>query len=179
MARERASGRVWARLGFLALVLWFAPAELVAQGAGCLLQPAGAPPRQVIRCGGGLTVEAAAGADYTLVDRDRDGAPDSATLRGGALLVDAPARSVRRGFQIQTPQAIAAVRGTTWAVDAAGGKTAVFVVTGKVSVRRPARGRAVSLGPGEGVDVDSGTAPLEVKRWPAERAASLLARFGR
>ena len=162
---------------FLLLFL-FAPAELAAQGASCLLQPAGMPARQIIRCGDGLSVQAAAGADYTLVDHGRDGIPDSATLRGGALLVDAPPRADRRGFQIHTPQAVAAVRGTEWAVDVAAGKTAVFVVTGQVSVRRP-RGPAVSLGPGEGVDVEPGTAPLQVKRWPAERAASLLARFGR
>jgi hypothetical protein len=35
------------------------------------------------------------------------------------------------------------------------------------------------LRPGEGVDVEPGTASLQVKRWSAERAASLLARFGR
>ena len=163
--------------GLLGLLLVSADAE--AQGVGCLLQPTGAPPRQVIRCGGGLTIEAAAGADYSLVDGDQDKVPDAASLRGGALLVDAPARSGKRGFRIDTPQAIAAVRGTQWAVDVAAGKTAVFVVTGQVSVRRAAGGRGVSLGAGEGVDVGPGAAPLEVKRWPAERAAALLARFGR
>jgi hypothetical protein len=59
-----------------------------------------------------------------------------------------------------------------------GGKTAVFVVSGRVSVRRP-RGPAVSLEPGQGVDVEPGRTSLEVKRWSAERAASLLAGFGR
>jgi hypothetical protein len=34
------------------------------------------------------------------------------------------------------------------------------------------------LGPGEGVDVERGTDPLEVKRWGAARAAALLARLG-
>jgi ferric-dicitrate binding protein FerR (iron transport regulator) len=151
---------------------------VAAQDTGCLLQPTGIPPRQVIRCRGGLTVEAAAGSDYTLVDHGRDGIPDSAILRGGALLVNAPEQSGKRAFQIHTPQAIAAVRGTEWAVDVAGEKTAVFVVSGLVSVRRP-RGPPVSLRPGEGVDVEPGTAPLQVKRWSAERAASLLVRFGR
>jgi hypothetical protein len=166
-------------LGLAVLLLVFlAPAELESQETGCLLQPTGVPPRQVIRCGGDLRVEAAAGADYTLVDHGRDGIPDSATLRGGALLVNAPTRSGTPSFQIHTPQAIAAVRGTEWAVDVPGGKTAVFVVSGRVSVRRPG-GPAVTLGPGQGVDVGTDRAPLQVKRWSAERAASLLARFGR
>jgi len=36
----------------------------------------------------------------------------------------------------------------------------------------------VVLRPGEGVDVRSGSAPLEVRRWPAARASALLARLG-
>jgi hypothetical protein len=89
-------------------------------------------------------------------------------------------RSGRRSFEIRTPQAIAAVRGTQWTVDVAGGKTAVFVVTGRVSVRRVSGGTgSVNLSAGEGVDVEPGTAPLVVRRWPAARASALLARFGR
>ena len=160
------------------LMVSLAPGGLKAQETGCLLQPTGVPPRQVIRCRGGLTVEAAAGADYTLGDHGRDVIPDSASLRGGALLVNAPTRSGTPSFQIHTPQAIAAVRGTEWAVEVPGGKTAVFVVSGRVSVRRPG-GPAVTLGSGQGVDIGSDRAPLEVKRWSAERATSLLARFGR
>lgn len=177
MACERMFDRSWGILAFAAL-LFLAPSQLAAQGAACLLQPTGFPPRQVVKCGGGLTIEAETGADYTLIDHDRDGIPDAASLRGGALLVNAPPRPGKRGFQVHTPQAIAAVRGTEWAVDVPGPKTAVFVVSGLVSVRHP-RQPAVSLGPGEGVDVEPGTAPLQVKRWPAERAAALLARFGR
>ena len=76
-----------------------------------------------------------------------------------------------------TPQAIAAVRGTKWAVDAEGGKTSVFVVDGRVNVAR-ARGRGrVDLGPGEGVDVEA-SGELVVKRWPPARVAALMARLG-
>jgi ferric-dicitrate binding protein FerR (iron transport regulator) len=177
MDAKRTSFRILGKLVVL-ILMFCAPGKLSAQETGCSLQPTGFPPRQVIRCGAGLRIEAAAGADYTLVDHGRDGVPDAVRLRGGALLVNAPAQSGTRPFQVHTPQAIAAVRGTEWAVDVAPGKTAVFVVTGQVSVRRP-KGPAVRLGPGEGVDVEPGTAPLQVKRWPAERAASLLARFGR
>jgi len=127
-----------------------------------------------------LTIEAEAGADFNLVDQNRDALPDAVNLQNRAILIDAPAQSTRRGFRIMTPQAIAAVRGTRWAVDVAAGKTAVFVVTGRVSVRRVSGGSAgVSLGPGEGVDVEPGTTPLIVRRWPAARANALLARFGR
>jgi ferric-dicitrate binding protein FerR (iron transport regulator) len=163
----------------LAAIAFLNPADVMAQGATCVLQPAGFPARQVIRCGTGLTVEATAGADYTLVDHDRDAVPDAVTLRGGAVLVHAPARSGGRPFRVQTPQAIAAVRGTDRAVDAVGAKTSVFVVNGRVAVQRPGGARAVTLGPGDGVDVEAGAASLQVKRWSAERAAALLARFGR
>jgi ferric-dicitrate binding protein FerR (iron transport regulator) len=132
-----------------------------------------------LRCTDGLTIEAEAGADYTLRGRTSTSIPHEVVLRTGAILVNAPARTSGRGFQISTPQAVAAVRGTQWAVDVGGGKTSVFVVDGQVSVRRPATRRGVVLGPGEGVDVAADAAPLTVRRWPAERAAALLARFGR
>jgi hypothetical protein len=38
---------------------------------------------------------------------------------------------------------------------------------------------SVSLGPGEGVDVDASATPLDIKRWPAPRVAALMARLGR
>ncbi|MGZ2404638.1 hypothetical protein ACVIKO_001898 [Rhizobium ruizarguesonis] len=53
----------------------------------------------------------------------------------------------------------------------------MLVVRGSVAVRRPS-GEPVVLSPGEGVDVIGGTEPLVVRRWPAPRAAALLARLG-
>lgn len=155
------------------------PGTAQAQGIGCVLQAAGPPARQVLRCRDGLTIEAEAGADYTPLDRNRDGNPDAVTLRSRALFIDAQPRARSSGFEVLTPQAIAAVRGTQWAVDIAGGRTSVFVVNGRVSVRRPNARTGVSLGPGEGVDVEAGTGPLIVRRWAAARANALLARFGR
>ncbi|WP_201830111.1 FecR family protein [Microvirga zambiensis] len=153
--------------------------EALAQQNGCVLQTAGSPQRQVLRCRDGLTIEAEPGSTFSLVDRNRDAAPDAVNLQNRAILIDAPPAALRQGFQVQTPQAIAAVRGTQWVVDVSPGKTAVFVVNGRVSVRRATNTRSVNLGPGEGVDVEPGTAPLVVRRWPAARAAALLARFGR
>src|SRR5262249_17913735 len=97
---------------------------------------------------------------------------------GKALLLDVQKKSGGRIFQVNTPQAIAAVRGTRWAVDVAEGKTSVFVVNGRVNVGRTTRGeRQVVLGPGEGVDVEA-SAPLVVKRWAPARVSALMARLG-
>jgi hypothetical protein len=84
-------------------------------------------------------------------------------LRGGA-----------RKVEVITPQAIAAVRGTKWAVDVGSAK----IVSGSVDVRRPSTGGEVVLRQGDGVDVERGNTPLQVKRWGAPRVAALMARFG-
>ncbi|GJD53460.1 hypothetical protein OPKNFCMD_6235 [Methylobacterium crusticola] len=170
-----------ARAGVLAGALSVLAAHLAAlpaaaQGRSCTVTPYTDPPRQVLSCPDGFTLSAESGSSYRLIDRNRDGRPEAAELDGRGLLVDAPPR--RGGFQIMTPHAIASVRGTVWAVDVTASRTSVFVQTGAVSVRRPG-GPAVILGAGDGVDVEAGTAPLEVKRWGVERAAGLLGRFGR
>jgi ferric-dicitrate binding protein FerR (iron transport regulator) len=184
MAWDRASHRSFRlsamRLFLLAFVVYLSLHEnATAQGIGCVVQTA-ASQRQILRCRDGLTIEAEAGAAFNLVDQNRDAQPDAINLQSRAIFIDAPARSAGQGFQIMTPQAIAAVRGTQWAVDVSGSRTSVFVVNGRVSVRRvQGNTRSVSLSPGEGVDVESGTSPLIVRRWPEARAAALLARLGR
>lgn len=149
-----------------------------SNASGCALQPIGGTSRQLLRCQGGLTIIAEAGARYSLIDRNRDRRADAVRLQSKALLLELPAGSAGAGFQVITPQAIAAVRGTKWAVDASGGKTSVFVVRGQVAVQRPVAGSGVVLGPGEGVDVDQGTSALTIKRWPRARVSALMARFG-
>ncbi|UVF22215.1 FecR family protein (plasmid) [Microvirga terrae] len=162
-----------------ALAGLFTADAALAQGAGCILHPASAPSRQVLLCRNGLSLEAENGADYTLEDSDRDGEPDVVNLQTRAVLVNVEPRSSARHFQVRTPQAIAAVRGTQWAVEVVGSKTSVFVLRGRVGVHRSNTQRGVTLMPGEGVDVEPGTAPLTVRRWPTARANALLARFGR
>ena len=132
---------------------------------------------QMLRCEGGVTIVAESGARFTLQDRDGNGRVDSVDLGGKALLLEVPKKPGGNRFEVMTPQAIAAVRGTKWAVDVADGKTSVFVVNGKVSVARQAVDRVV-LGPGEGVDVEA-TGVLTVKRWPAAQVAALMARLVR
>jgi hypothetical protein len=113
-----------------------------------------------------------------LIDRNGDGLADGVRLRQKGLLLDARRRlSQLSGFVVVTPQAIAAVRGTKWAVDVQGRSTAVFVVNGVVSVEKTVSGDAVSLRAGQGVDVDRSAEPVVIKRWPAERVAALLGRF--
>lgn len=159
-------------------MLWLACAAASGQERtlGCATERDGGG-RQVLRCPDGLVIVIEAGARFGLVDRDGNGVADALTLRSKAVLVDGPAR--RAPFQVITPQAIAAVRGTEWAVDVGGGKTAVFVVSGRVSVRRTTSNAGVVLGAGEGVDVERGEAPLVVRRWGAPRVAALLGRLGR
>lgn len=159
-----------------AIALPLPHASAQSSGAGCVLEP-GAGGRNVLRCADGLSITVERGARYSLIDRNGDGEADGASLRSKALMIDGPAGAAG-GFKVVTPQAIAAVRGTRWAVDVSGGKTAVFVVRGRVSVQRATGGEGVVLRPGEGVDVDRGTGPLTVKRWPAARVAALLARLG-
>jgi ferric-dicitrate binding protein FerR (iron transport regulator) len=133
---------------------------------------------QTLQCEGGVTIVAENGAQYVLGDANHDGRIDSVELNGKALLLDVQGKSGGRKFQVSTPQAIAAVRGTRWAVDVAEGKTSVLVVHGRVKVgRRSAGDRQVVLGPGEGVDVEP-SAPLVVKRWAPARVSALMARLG-
>ena len=134
---------------------------------------------QTLRCRGDLIIVAEDGAKFTLQSHDKSGDVDAVDLQSKALLVDAPKQKPKHRFQVITPQAIAAVRGTKWAVDAQGSRTSVLVLSGQVAVRRPSGAGQVLLGPGEGVDVDRGsTEPLVVKRWPQPRVDALLARLG-
>src|SRR5215510_9182114 len=66
---------------------------------------------QVLRCGG-ATIVAEDGAKFKLQDRDKDGSVDVVDLQSKAVLVDAGKQRGRNRFEVTTPQAIAAVRGT-------------------------------------------------------------------
>lgn len=152
-----------------------------AANAGCTASPSAAG-TQTWRCDNGITIVAENGAKFELKDANRDGHIDSVELSSKALLLEVPKKPRGNPFKVLTPQAIAAVRGTKWAVDVADGKTAdaktsVFVADGRVGVSRRTRGRAVVLGPGEGVDVEA-TGPLTVKSWGRPRVDALMARLG-
>jgi ferric-dicitrate binding protein FerR (iron transport regulator) len=169
-----------ARAGFLPAAWTFL---LIAQAAaqpapnvGCT-SSASAAGTQTWHCDNGITIVAESGARFELKDANRDGHIDSVELSSKALLIEVPKKPGGNPFKVLTPQAIAAVRGTRWAVDVADAKTSVFVADGRVGVSRTSRGRAVVLGPGEGVDVEAAGA-LTVKQWGQPRIAALMARLG-
>lgn len=136
------------------------------------------PPGDLLTCRDGLVIRTERSSAYRLIERPGDRKPESAELTGRGLLIELPSGQGRKRFQINTPHVIASVRGTIWAVDVTALRTSVFVQRGLVEVRRLESRASVTLRPGEGVDVGD-TGALEVKRWPAQRAAALLARFGR
>ena len=159
------------------LAPWTTAALSQSQSLGCTLQRTTAG--HSLRCQNGVTIQAERTSRYSLIDRNGDGLADGVRLRQKGLLLDARQRlSPRSGFVVVTPQAIAAVRGTKWAVDVQGRSTAVFVVNGVVSVEKTVSGDAVRLRAGQGVDVNRSAEPLVIKRWPAARVAALLGRFG-
>lgn len=164
-------------LGALLIPLLPAGGSL-AQPARCNLEAVAGTTRQVLRCASGLMVMTETRTGFALVDANRDGNPEAVRLDSRAVMIEVPSGAVPAGFEVVTPQAIAAVRGTRWAVDVSEGKTAVFVVEGRVSVRRNADGTEVVLEPGQGVDVTDAPGPIEVKVWGAARVAALMARFG-
>jgi ferric-dicitrate binding protein FerR (iron transport regulator) len=171
--------RIWIAVAIVAADIAGVGRALAQQAALTCPTSATVNGTQTLRCAGGVTIIAESGAKFTLLDRDGNGRVDGVDLQGKAVFIEAPKQRAGRTFEVMTPQAIAAVRGTKWAVDAEGSKTSVFVDTGRVAVRRPAAPGQVVLGPGEGVDVDASTTPLEVRRWPQPRVAALMARLGR
>ena len=172
--------RVLARMTCVAVIcggLGVGAASAQPATMGCSSeQPANAA--QTLHCRGGVTIVAENGATYTLQSRSGSGIVDTVDLQSKALLVDAPKQRGKDRFEVTTPQAIAAVRGTKWAVDSQETRTSVLVLRGQVAVRRRAGDGQVLLGPGQGVDVDPSGAPLIVKRWPQPRVDALLARLG-
>ena len=84
----------------------------------------------------------------------------------------------RKDFQILTPLAIAAVRGTKWAVEVTTARTSVLVLSDTVGVTNRRLNRYVILTEGEGVDITPADTSLVQKTWGAARVRALLARFG-
>src|SRR4051794_25623890 len=145
--------RTLACAGYVALACFFLPAgNAVAQRAnlGCTSEPS-ASASQTLHCDNGITIVTESGAKFELKDRNRDGHVDAVELSSKALLLEVPKKPGGNRFEVLTPQAIAAVRGTKWAVDAADAKTSVFVVEGRVAGRRRKGSHSGALGPRGGV----------------------------
>jgi hypothetical protein len=165
-------------IGFAFIALAGAAVSAQAQPAACRSVPAtDGPPRTIISCRG-VTIEVERDARYGLGDPGRDGTPRTMQLEGGAALIEVE-RGARRQFQIQTPHAIASVRGTQWFVEAGTGTSAVLVLAGEVGVTARPTGAAAILGPTQGIDVTPGTDLQPVRVWGEPRVRAALARFGR
>jgi FecR-like protein len=156
-----------------------APARVAAQPAGCtLIADDRNPTEKILRCGDGLTIRNAPGTRYQMIDQGGQRPPGGARLDSGALMIEFAPGARQRNFQILTPHAIAAVRGTKWAVEVVPDRTSTLVLSGVVEVKRPRGRRGALLHPGEGADVSAGAGPIVVKRWAEKRVEALLARFG-
>jgi hypothetical protein len=164
----------------LALAWIGAAAPAFGQPAGCTLVPDDRHPQeQIMRCGDALTIHAAAETKYQVTGQTDSAPPTGVRLESGALLIEFTPSARAKNFQILTPHAIAAVRGTKWAVDVDPARTATLVLTGAVEVSHVRGGqRSAVLRPGEGADVTAKPGPVVVKRWAQKRVDALLARLG-
>jgi FecR protein len=159
-----------------------------AQSGACTLTPDKRNPNdKILRCGTELTITPAPGTVYRPGPAGADGLPESVQLDSGALLIEFNPKR-RREFQILTPQAIASVRGTKWAMDVTPMQTSTLVLNGEVAVARKNETENVVIGPGQGVDVENPGAPrslapykpdpIAVKQWGPAQVKALLDRFG-
>lgn len=163
----------------MAGALWLsASAPGFAQPAGCtLVADDRNPTEKILRCGDTLAIRNAAQAEYRPIGQHGQQAPTGVRLDSGALMIEFTPSERQKNFQIQTPHAIAAVRGTKWAVEVERGRTSTLVLSGTVAVTSPRATRSAMLHAGEGADVFAGTRRIVVKRWAQKRVDALLARF--
>ncbi len=170
---------LWPTCAIVSALIWLGvPAAVFGQPAGCtLVADERNPADKVLRCGEGLTIRTAPNTDFRLTGQDGGKPPTGAQLDAGALLIDFTPDARRRNFQILTPHAIAAVRGTRYAVEVGRARTSTLVLAGAVEVKRPRQTRGVLLRVSEGADVYAGTGLFAVARWAKPRVDALMARF--
>jgi ferric-dicitrate binding protein FerR (iron transport regulator) len=156
-------------------------APALGQPAGCTLVADDRNPKEkMLRCGDALTIRAAANSKYQRAGETGQSPPTEVRLESGALLIDFKPSERARNFQILTPHAIAAVRGTRYAVEVTPARSSTLVLEGEVEVSRARDGQrsARRLGVGQGADVTAKPGPVVVQRWDKKRVDALLARFG-
>jgi FecR protein len=153
---------------------------LPAQAAGaCALVPNDrTPSEKMLQCGENLTVRATPGARYQPLYKKGDPLPVGIRLNDGALLIEFHPAKPEEKFQILTPLAIAAVRGTKWAMDVTKAQTSTLVVDGVVAVTNRRLNQFVVLNEGQGVDITPTDTSLARHVWADERVRALLSRFG-
>lgn len=150
-----------------------------AAGGACALIPSDRDPSlKVLQCGQELTVRPASGAQYRPLYRKRQQLPAAIQLNDGALLIEFHPSSQQEKFQILTPLAIAAVRGTKWAMEVTSARTSTLVLDGSVAVTNRRLKKYVLLTEGQGVDITPSDTSITQKQWGEARVRALLSRFG-
>ncbi|MGH7164278.1 MAG: FecR domain-containing protein, partial [Nitrospiraceae bacterium] len=98
------------------------------------------------------------------------------TLAAGTFRALVNKLSPRDTFVVQMPTAVAAVRGTDWAVEARPDATALLVIKGQVAVSNqdPDIPGEVLVTEGEGTDVKGDQPPGKPKKWGQARIKALL-----
>jgi hypothetical protein len=182
--QHRPAAFVWGATALFSLGTWVA----LAQSGTCVLSPDTRSPKdKILRCGTALTITPAPGTVYWPAAAGEDGLPSSVQLDSGALLIEFNSKR-RREFQILTPQLVASVRGTKWAMEVKRGQTSTLVLTGEVTVARKNDPKTVVVAAGQGVDVaapelprsinGATPEPIAVKQWAPGRVKELLGQFG-
>jgi hypothetical protein len=161
------------------LVATVAASPAARAGGPCALVPnARDPSEKILHCGQTLTVQPAHGTRYRPIFKPGQPVPTGARLDDdGALLIEFHPSGEDRDFQILTPLAIAAVRGTKWAMEVTRARTSTLVLSGAVAVTNRHLNQYVVLTQGQGVDVSAQDTALTRKTWGEARIRALLARF--
>ncbi len=154
------------------------PGSARAAGACALVPNDRMPSEKMLQCGENLTVRATPGARYQPLYKKGDPLPVGIRLNDGALLIEYHPASPQEKFQILTPLAIAAVRGTKWAMDVTKAQTSTLVLNGAVAVTNRRLNKFVVLTEGQGVDITPTDTSVVQKTWGEARVRALLARFG-
>jgi ferric-dicitrate binding protein FerR (iron transport regulator) len=150
-----------------------------AGGGACMLVPNEHDPSlKVLQCGQELTVRPARGAQYRLLYKKGQQLPAAIQLNDGALLIEFHPAGPQDKFQILTPLAIAAVRGTRWAMEVTPQRTSALVLEGTVAVTNRHLNQYVLLTEMQGVDITPGDTSMTQKQWGQARVRALLSRFG-
>jgi hypothetical protein len=181
MARRDPKGwpSLVAAIYLVAAIATVAASPAARAGGPCAVIPdARDPSEKILQCGQTLRVQPSPGTHYRPVFKPGQPVPTGARLDDGALLIEFHPSDEDHDFQILTPLAIAAVRGTKWAMEVTSARTSTLVLAGAVAVTSRSLNQYVVLTEGRGVDITAQDTALTQKAWGQARIRALLARFG-
>jgi hypothetical protein len=161
---------------FVAAIARPLPAQ--AADACALIPDDKTPSEKILQCGETLKVRAAEGARYQPLYKNGDPLPVGIRLDNGALLIEYHPVTTQEKFQILTPLAIAAVRGTKWAMEVFPDRTSTLVLSGAVAVTNRRLNQYVVLTWGQGIDITAADTSMVQRLWGERRIRALLSRFG-